>query len=130
MINRIRHTPERFFKVVHLQAKQRALKPKTQWSLQRLSEASLRDVGDGLHVPMVSPHRCRSIGELAGSAQPDGFEGRFFPPGLARRDHTAPASSLGSAGRSGSASNVTRVLDIVTCQLILPPCATHVRRAL
>jgi hypothetical protein len=100
---------------VHLQAKQRALKPKTQWSLQRLSEASLRDVGDGLHVPMVSPHRCRSIGELAGSAQPDGFEGRFFPPGLARRDHTAPASSLGSAGRSGSASNVRAEIDILGC---------------
>ena len=111
----VANTPERFFKVLHLQPKRTALWPKTQWSLQRLAEASLRDVGDGLHMPMVSPHRRRSIDEVAGSAQPNGFGRPLFSPRSARGDRAAAGSSLDSAGGWASASKLRADLAVLIC---------------
>jgi len=53
---------------------------KREWAASGSAEASLRAAGDGRQEPAAGSRPGRSIGELAGSAQPDGFERRLFSP--------------------------------------------------
>ena len=80
---------------------------KREWAATGSAEASLRAAGDGRQDPVAGSRPGESIDELAGSAQPDGFERRLFSPRSARRDCATASPSLGLAGRCGLASNVT-----------------------